>query len=142
MNPITQSYISQLAKTHPEHYPVERKRTLETASSMDYLGVDGTGLIKSYYWGGIGSPRYDKTTDYGENMMYIKASVKGIIGDLPERAGIILYNESYSRVGIYMENGWVIECISESCIDGVIKTKISDFNWEYWFECPGIDYSE
>ena len=44
------------------------------------------------------------------------------------------------HVGIYTGNGEVIECTYSARGDGVIRTKLRDFGWEYWFECPYIGY--
>lgn len=141
MRPISYSYISQLAKMYPSQYPAARQKTLKTASSMDYFGVDCVGLIKSYYWSGVGSPKYSGATDYNAGMMYNAAKVKGKLADLPERSGLILYSKTNPHVGVYIGSGLVIESTLGSRGDGVSKSKLQAFGWEYWFECPCIDYS-
>ena len=70
------------------------------------------------------------------------ASVKGAISTLPERPGVIVYCKSHPHVGIYAGNGEVIECTLGIRGDGVVRTKLSAANWEYWFECPYIGYPE
>ena len=103
--------------------------------------------IAAYYWsgrpdGGTGSPKYGAAgfPDVNAGMMFSLARVKGGIDTLPERPGVILYCGSSPHVGIYAGNGDVIECTLSARGDGVVRTRLGDFGWEYWFECPYISY--
>lgn len=143
--PITNYYIDSLAKQYPSQYPSSRIATLRKCVGTDYIGVDCVGLIKSYYWsgkddGGTGSPKYSAKTDVNTEGMYAAAKVKGKISTLPEKQGIILLCRTHPHVGVYLGNGYVIESTLSSRGDGVVKTKLTDFKWEYWMECPYIDY--
>ena len=53
-------------------------------------------------------PVYRSDLDYNTGMMYNAAKVKGPIGTIPDRAGICVYMQGH--VGVYIGNGWVIEC--------------------------------
>lgn len=135
--PITKAYVEQLAKMYPTQYTTARKNTLN-ALPDGYYGIDCVGLIKSYYWGGKGSKGYSGSTDVNAHGMYNNAKTKGKIDALPEQAGLILYCKSRPHVGVYIGNGEVIESTISSRGDGVVKSKLSDFGWEYWCQCPYI----
>lgn len=144
--PITDSYVDMLAKMYPAQYTSARKQLLK-ALPDGYYGVDCVGLIKSYYWsgkanGGAGSPYYGKAgyPDVNAHGMYNAAKIKGKIGTLPEIEGIVLYCKSRPHVGVYIGGGEVIESTLGSRGDGVVKTKLKDFGWEYWCKCPYIEY--
>lgn len=147
---ITPAYINLLRGIYGNHsgtgYTAERWKKLEECVGKGYYGVDCVGLIKSYYWsgkadGGTGSPKYGAAgyPDVNANMMYNKAAKKGRISTLPERPGVIVYCRSHPHVGIYIGNGLTIESTYGSRGDGVVKRKL-DSLWEYWFECPYIEY--
>ena len=143
--PITKQYIQALAKQYPSQYSSSRVATLNRCVGKDYIGVDCVGLIKSYYWsgndeGGLGSPKYSASTDVNTDGMYYAAKIKGDISTLPEKQGIVLLCRTHPHVGVYVGDGEVIESTLSSRGDGVVKTKLSDFKWEYWLECPYITY--
>ena len=135
--PITDAYVEQLAKMYPEQYTSARKQMLK-ALPDGYYGIDCVGLIKSYYWGGKGSKGYKGATDVNAHGMYANAKIKGKIDTLPEQPGLVLYCKSRPHVGIYIGNGEVIESTLSSRGDGVTKSKLKDFGWEYWCQCPYI----
>ena len=148
---IDDNYIAQVRKNWGNYpgsgYTNERWAELKTLVGKNYYGVDCVGLIKSYYWsgyenGGTGSKYYGQAgyPDVNANLMYTNAKVKGSIASMPEVPGIIVYCKSRPHVGVYVGNGYVVESTLSSRGDGVIKTKLKDFKWEYWFECPYIDY--
>ncbi len=49
-----------------------------------------------------------------------------------------MYCKSRPHVGIYIGNGEVIESTLSSRGDGVVKSRIKDFGWECWCQCPYI----
>ena len=151
MRKITPAYISQLRRIYGTKagtgYTDKRWERLGALAESGYYGCDCVGLIKSYYWsgrpdGGTGSPKYGAAgfPDVNAGMMFSLARVKGGIDTLPERPGVILYCGSSPHVGIYAGNGDVIECTLSARGDGVVRTRLGDFGWEYWFECPYISY--
>lgn len=147
--PITENYIQQLYKIYgSSQYSESRLKLLRSYIGKNYFGIDCVGLIKSYYWsgkanGGSGSPNYGKVAGYPDvnaNVMYANAKVKGRINTIPEIPGLIVYCKTYPHVGVYIGNGYVIESTLGTRGDGVVKTKLKDWCWEYWFQCPYISY--
>lgn len=130
-------------------YTDARWAKLAKLRGTNTYGVDCVGLIKSYLWsgkvnGGTGSPYYGKSgypPDITANLMYQNAKEKGPIATLPEIPGILVYRKSIPHIGVYIGNGEVIESTLSGRGDGVIKTKLSNFNWEFWLKCPYITYT-
>ena len=130
-------------------YTVARWKELEALKNKGVYGVDCIGLIKSYLWsgktdGGVGSPYYPTKTngsapDIGATDMFNRAKVKGKIADMPDIPGLIVYSKSHPHVGVYIGNGETIESTLGSRGDGVVKRKLDSF-WEYYFQCPYIEY--
>ncbi len=125
-------------------YTAERWEELKKLFRKGYYGVDCVGLIKSYIWsgnpdGGTGSPRYDGHSDVNAGIMYNLSKAKGKIGNIPEIPGLIVYSKTHPHVGVYVGNGFTIESTLGSRGDGVVKRKLDSF-WEYWFQCPFIEY--
>lgn len=150
---ITIPYINMIRKNWGNYpgsgYTDKRWEELKSYVGKDYYGCDCVGLIKSYYWsgkenGGTGSPKYGAVgfPDINAGIMYANAKVKGPISSLPEIPGLIVYCKTHPHVGVYIGNGWVIESTLGARGDGVVKTKLSAFKWEYWFECPYIEYKK
>ncbi len=148
---ITERYINQVSgiKGYKKQYPENRKAKLRAVIGKKYFGVDCVGLIKSYCWsgnadGGTGSPEYAENgcPDTNAHGMYADAKVKGPISTIPETPGIIVYSKTNPHVGVYIGGGYVIESTLGSRGDGVVKTKLKDFKWEYWFQCPYIAYEK
>lgn len=151
--PISDAYINSKVNDYKGFDPTgkttgytpERVQKLHTFAGKGYYGVDCVCLIKSYYWsgnpesGGVKSPKYSGATDVNAGTMYDLAKVKGKIGTMPEVPGLIVYSKSHPHVGIYIGNGYTIESTLGARGDGVVKRKLDSF-WEYWFECPFIEY--
>ena len=147
LRPITPAYVDMLSGIYgAAQYSESRIKMLKSLPS-GYYGVDCVGLVKSYYWsgnenGGTGSKDYGKAgyPDVNANLMYQNARVKGPINTIPEVPGLVVYCKSHPHVGVYIGNGEVVESTIKTAGDGVIKTKLKDWKWEYWFECPYIEY--
>ena len=142
MRTITEGYISMLSgpTMYPSQYPESRKTLLRSCIGKGYYGCDCVGLIKSYYFGGIGSPDYKNANDYNVGTMYSAAKVKGKLDTLPETPGVLVMTSNLGHVGVCIGNGEVIECTLGSRGDGVVKTKLQNGGWYYWCECPVIEY--
>ena len=85
---------------------------------------DCVGLIKAFLWDDDPS-NYKASEDENEVMMYDRAKVKGMIASMPERPGILVFMPYH--VGVYIENGYVVECTRNMPLGGwgVLKTKFA-----------------
>ena len=139
---ITTAYINQLAGMYPNQYPASRKTALSSLVGKGYYGCDCVGLIKSYYFGGVGTANnakgYDGSKDYGVGSMYNAAKTKGKIATMPQTEGILVMTADFGHVGVYIGNNQVIECTLGSRGDGVVQTDFAKGNWAYWCQCPCI----
>ena len=139
---VNKSYINQLAGMYPEQYGESRKNTLLGLCGKGYYGCDCVGLVKSYYFGGVGiannAKGYVGAWDFGVGSMYNAAKVKGKISTMPKREGVLVMTSDFGHVGVYIGNGEVIECTLSKFGDGVVKTKFADRSWAWWCQCPVI----
>lgn len=142
---VTKAYIDQVSgiKWYEAQYPAARKIYLYSLVGKNYYGCDCVGLIKSYYFGGIGLAKnakgYVSKLDYNVKLMYSAAKIKGTIATMPKKEGVLVMTSDYGHVGVYVGNNEVIECTLSSFGDGVVKTKFSDRGWGLWCQCPCIE---
>jgi len=139
---ITAERIEEQTTYFSEWYTKERvEETKKFYPYAGFLGFDCSGLIKSYYFGGIGLPDYSAEKDWNSKGLLEHSERKGPIHTLPELPGVCLYMKDH--VGVYVGGGNVIECTSsERFGNGVVMTKIGDRPWEQWFYCPYISYEQ
>lgn len=138
-NVLTESLLESKAKQYPTYNGGTNKAIHR--KHLGQIACDCVGLIKGYcMWDDkTDNPVYRADLDYNTGMMYNAAKVKGPIGTIPDRAGICVYMQGH--VGVYIGNGWVIECAGGR---GAIRTPLSGSGatrWTAWFECPFIDYT-
>lgn len=62
----------------------------------------------------------------------------GTVSTMPEIPGLMLWKSGHA--GVYIGGGYAIEAMGTS--KGVVKTKVSDRNWQGWGKLPYIDYRE
>jgi len=154
--PITEDLIAAKAKQYPTHYDAAYRAELRAkiGTGKEYptdipgefrqeipIGCDCTGLIKWFLWtkGDIDAKvPYDGNTDHSASGWYNAAKVRGKIDTVPERPGLIVSMPGHC--GVYIGNGEVIECTIGKFGNGVVKTKLTDRDWEKWCECKYIDY--
>ena len=139
---LTDAYVDQLAGMYPYQYTAARKITLKGLAGKGYYGCDCIGLVKSYYFGGVGAANnakgYDGSKDYNVGGMYNAAKVKGEILTMPQTEGILVMTADFGHVGVYIGGGQVIECTLGSRGDGVVQTALAAGGWAYWCQCPCI----
>lgn len=99
--------------------------------------ADCVGLIKGHYWDQDGKRVYDAKTDVSASGMYDRSPIKGLIKNLPEVPGLILYAPGH--VGVYEGNGHVIE--AKGFAHGIIRSKVSEGKWTHWCVCAYISYA-
>lgn len=139
MKTVTQAFIDYKKKQYPKYYSEARVKQLQTKIG-NYYGCDCVGLIKSYLFGGINSPKYKSKWDTNTRGMYSVSKTKGTIETLPEVQGLILYMKGH--VGVYIGNGECIECTLGKYGDGVVKTKVAGRGWTHWLQLPWLDYND
>ena len=127
---------------YPGQYTASRKSSLNSLVDKGYYGCDCIGLVKSYYFGGVGAANnakgYDGSKDYNVGTMYSAAKTKGKIATMPQTEGILVMTADFGHVGVYVGGGQVIECTLGSRGDGVVQTAFSKGGWAYWCQCPCI----
>lgn len=138
MRILSEPYLSQLAKMYPDKYPEYNMKKYRVLYNKTYL-CDCVGLIKSYWFGGVGSPDYRADRDFNTNGMYAASSKKGKIETLPDTEGVGVYMPGH--VGVYVGDGIVIECTTMYG-GGVVQTKLTDRKWTHWFQIPFVKYTE
>lgn len=111
--------------------------------------ADCIGLIKGYGWLDTKSMTIRYATngmpDYGADQMYHACKNAGTlnkdygtVSTMPEIPGLMLWKSGHA--GVYIGGGYAIEAMGTS--KGVVKTKVSDRNWQGWGKLPYIDYRE
>ncbi len=145
---LTTSICNDKQKQYPNVNTIDRTNRYKKLCDGQHIGFDCVGLIKSFYWGGYPSPKYNASSDVSANGMYNKAKVKGDIKTIDKsRKGLLVQMDGH--IGIYIGNDEVIECTIATSfakqnhkLGGVCKTKLSDRKWLHWLECPYIEYIE
>jgi hypothetical protein len=103
--------------------------------------TDCIGLLKWYmFTGKFGdNPHsgYNLNYDTSANGAFNNATVKGPISTLPEIPGICLHMNGH--FGVYIGGGWAIE--ARGTYYGVVKTRVKDRPWTYWFKSPWLEYT-
>ena len=139
---VTTDYINYLSgvPAYKRQYPDNRVKTLKSLVGKGYYGCDCVGLVKSYYFGGVGvkanAKDYDGSKDMGVGTMYNAAKIKGKIATMPKKEGVLVMTSDFGHVGVYVGDGKVIECTLSRFGDGVVQTNFSDRQWAYWCQCP------
>ncbi len=135
----TSSLLTRKTQQYPSHYSSSRMAQYKADIAEKKKCCDCIGLIKGYYWAREdGTQKYglDGRPDKGAEGMFSAAKVKGRISTLPEIPGLLLYSPGH--VGVYIGGGYAVEARGFNY--GVMKTKVSQRSWSYWYQCPYIDY--
>ncbi len=100
--------------------------------------TDCIGLLKYFIMSAAygSNPKYNAAYDTSANGAFNAANEKGPISTLPEIPGVCLHMNGH--FGIYIGNGYAIE--ARGTAYGVVKTRVKDRPWTYWFKSPWIDY--
>lgn len=109
---------------------------------IGHMVADCSGLF-TWAFKQLGGTMY-----HGSNTMYLKwCTYKGELKNgkrtdgaaLKPGTAVFCWNgKTYSHVGLYIGNGWVIE--AAGTVAGVIKTKVTASKWDAWGELKGVDY--
>lgn len=121
-------------KQYPSQYQWELPK-----SQLNTRVFDCVGLIKAALWSNADfkkNPKYKPSEDVSANGMYERCKTKGLIKNIPEVAGVLVFKDGH--VGVYIGNGYVIEAKGHKW--GVVKTKLKDRPFTHWGYCPYIQY--
>jgi hypothetical protein len=107
--------------------------------------ADCYGIRKAYSWDRGNFSRYTGSDDRNVKTAYNIAKVKGKIGKLDLKPGMIVAKYYYSKLGmghagIYVGNGWVIDIYKTGL--PARRTQVDSYAWTHCFEDTSIDYSE
>lgn len=139
MDLVDKNIIELLSKRYKDYYTDDKITQYKSQIGKEIYGCDCSGLIKSYFFGGLNHPLYEELYDINSSMMLYISDQKGEIDTLPEIEGICLYMPGH--VGIYAGNGKVIESTENEGIgNGVVKSTFMDRRWTHWFHCPFVTY--
>lgn len=136
---ITESLIDKKAKQYPTRYSDNRKSLLNNYVGKGYYAFDCVGLIKGILWGWptvkYGSNSVPDTTASG-----LKKYSTGVTTDFSNiEAGELLWAPGH--IGVYIGNGEVIEATLRGNLDGVVKTKLTDYSWVEHGKIKFVDYT-
>ncbi len=137
----SKSLYDSKKKQYPNQYTAS-----DFSSQYNKRVHDCVGLIKGYLWSdsNTATPKYNSSQDKSANGMYTAASTKGKISTIEDIAGILVFKGSstsnITHVGVYGGDGYVYEAKGHAY--GVVKTKYSKNDWQYWAECPYLTYSK
>lgn len=147
---LTTSLCNSKHKQYPNVNTTVRTIKYKQLCDGKHYGFDCVGLIKSFYWGGYGNPKYQSSTDVSANGMYSKAKVKGNISTIDKnKPGLLVQMNGHIGISVGDGSGDIIECTISTKfakqshkLGGICKTKLSDRKWLHWLECPFIEYVE
>lgn len=133
----TPNLLEQKARQYPSQYGGDRVK-YATANHLKKRVHDCVGLIKGYLWSSdeTDALNYNSAQDVSANGMYNLCKTKGLITNMPDIAGVLVFMDKH--VGVYIGNGEVVEARNFDC--GVQKTKLKDRKWTRWGYCPFIEY--
>ena len=136
---LTQEFLNQ--KCRQLAWNEQNRHILQQYADKGYQAFDCCGLIKAFLWDDNPS-NYKVAEDENEATMLARAKVKGKIGTMPERAGILVFMPGH--VGVYIGGGEVVECTPSEALGGwgVLTTKLKGRGWTDWAEYARISYDK
>lgn len=131
----SESLYTSKKKQYPSYYTAS-----DFSSQYGKRVHDCVGLIKEYLWSSSATtaPSYNSAQDVSASGMYAKASSKGKIAGFPKKTGQLVFKgtstSKITHVGVYGGDGYIYEAKGHQY--GVVKTKYSASDWQYWAQCP------
>lgn len=150
-NKITTKLISKKKDQYSTRYSDSRVALLTDKVGKNYWGWDCCGLIKGILWGWNGdTSKSNGGAVYGANNVpdttasglkkystEISTDFSDVSKILP---GELLWKPGH--VGVYIGDGYVIESTLRGSLDGVVKTKLSDYDWAEHGKIKFIEYEK
>lgn len=139
-DPCTVSLLDNRAKAYPDNNLAGGQMRKVGEKWLGKRVTDCIGLLKWYMfvdkYGDSPHSGYKSAYDTGANGAFNNAKEKGPISTLPEVPGICLHMNGH--FGVYIGGGWAIE--ARGTYYGVVKTRVKDRPWTYWFKSPWLEY--
>lgn len=136
----TVSLLNQCAARYPDDNLAGGQMRRVGEKWLGKRVTDCIGLLKWYMfadnYGDNPHGGYNPAYDTGANGAFNNAKEKGPISTLPEIPGVCLHMNGH--FGVYIGGGWAIE--ARGTYYGVVKTRVADRPWTYWFKSPWLDY--
>lgn len=117
---VTNELIEQKSKEYPDQMTPARVE-IAKREHIGKTAYDCSGLVKACIFNGKYNPKEDRNA----RGMYNACDKKGLIADIPNVAGLLVFNKSLTHVGIYIGNNQVIEAKGFSY--GLRKSNLSSF---------------
>lgn len=129
---VTSKLIADKAAQYPKQMTPQR---VDIANKIDIgkTAYDCSGLIKSFLMDG----KYNADQDRNAKGMYNNCTKSGLISNIPDIPGVLVFNKSLTHVGVYIGNNQVIE--AKGFDYGIRKANVSNFY--YWGMYKEIDYT-
>lgn len=133
----SEALLSQKKEQYPYDYASYGSECLAQYGQKVH---DCSGLIKGYLWSDTpdSEPQYRATQDVNVAGLYGCCIETGSISAIPEIAGLLVFVDDLSHVGVYIGNGEVIEAMGHRY--GVVKTKLAQRNFTLWGKLCWITY--
>lgn len=136
----TTSLLDQCAMRYPANNLAGGAMRTMGNKWLGKIVTDCIGLLKFYMFtdkfGDNPHSGYNSDYDTSANGAFNNATEKGPINTIPEIPGICLHMNGH--FGVYIGNGDVIE--ARGTYYGVVKTRLVDRPWTYWFKSPWLEY--
>jgi len=136
----TTSLLDQCAARYPANNLAGGAMRTMGNKWIGKIVTDCIGLLKFFMFtdkfGDNPHCGYDSKYDTSANGAFNNATEKGPINSIPEIPGLCLHMNGH--FGVYIGNGEVIE--ARGTYYGVVKTRLKDRPWTYWFKSPWIEY--
>lgn len=100
-NKLTPSFCDNTYNQYPNFNIASRTANYKKLCGGKHYAFDCVGLIKSFYWGGYKSLKYNSSTDVSANGMYKKAKIKGTINTI-DRSRLGLLVQMPGHIGIFI----------------------------------------
>lgn len=101
--------------------------------------ADSYGLVKGYLWTDEGGTlRYGLSAvpDLVPEQALIAANVKGVLADMPDMLGVLLFG--LGKIGVYVGSGEVVT--AHGILTGIVREPVTAHAWSYYFLSQHVAY--
>ena len=137
-----QTASKELLEYKRKQYPTVYNTSLYSDAENQFgkRVFDCVGLIKGYLWSDSynSEPVYNQLQDVNVVGLYTNCNESGMLGSIPEEAGVCVFTKQLDHVGVYIGNGKVIEARGHKF--GVVSTMLQERFWYFWGKPKWIEY--